>query len=170
MAHKRKTVFPGSDPDVSLKESVSLNNPTRDRLENGWTPSLTSKRTRIEHKIGTSPQLTYHEFMVLGQAGSANMGCDNTRDHNFVAIKRLKGIDKSSTHRMRPFKSDHVVNIRDMYFDNDDLVIIYEQMDKSLRGITDILQGPFQPFQIAAICKEVSTSPDCVSLALLTRE
>lgn len=169
MAHRRNTVFPGSDPGILLKESAPLNDPTRDRLENIRTPSLTllvlekrplrdesgyylsdstykdggkvavSKRTRIEYRIGTSPRLTYHEFMVLDQAGSANMGYNNTRDHNLVAIKRLKGIDKSLKYRMRPFISDYIVNIRDIYFNNDDLVIIYEQIDRSLRDISGIL-------------------------------
>ena len=192
---RRKTVFPGSDPDVLIEKSAPLN----DRLKNRQTSSLispvpknrpsrdesghylsgsayedgdeveASKRTRIEHRVGTSPQPTYHEFMVLDQSGPANMGCDNTRDHNLVAIKRLKGIDKSSTRRMRSFTSDHVVSIRDIYFDNDDLVIVYEKMYKSLRDITGILQGPLKPFQIAALCKEVSISSDCVGSALFTR-
>jgi hypothetical protein len=173
---------------------VANKHTNRDRLENRWTPSFTSpvpekrpsrdesdhylsdsahkgegevatsKRTRVKHQIQTSPGLTYHEFMDLGQAGPAIMGFDNTREANLVAIKRLERIDKRSTHRMRPFTSDSVVNIRDIYFDNDDLVIIYEPMHISLRQITGILQNPFKPFQIAAICKEVSTRPDCISL------
>jgi hypothetical protein len=67
------------------------------------------------------------------------MGFDNTREANLVAIKRLERIDKRLTHRMRPFISDSVVNIKDIYFDNDDLVIIYEPMHISLREITGIL-------------------------------
>jgi hypothetical protein len=178
--HRRITVFPGSDPDTwtpSFTSSVPEKRRSRDESGHYLSDSAhkddevaTFKRTRIEHRSGASPRPTYHEFMVLDQAGSANMGCDNTRERDLVAIKRLKGIDKSSTHKMRPFTSDHVVNIRDMYFENDDLVIIYEQMHKSLRDITGILQGPFEPFQIATICKEVSTSPHCVSSALFTRE
>jgi hypothetical protein len=127
-----------------------------------------SKRTRIEQRIRRSSRVTYHEFMELEQAGSAVMGCDNSKRCNLVAIKRLKGVDKNSAYLMRLPKNDHVVNIKDMYFDKDDLVIIYESMDISLRAVTSILQGPFKPFQIAAICKEVSTSPDRISSALLT--
>jgi hypothetical protein len=55
-----------------------------------------------------------------------------------------------------------------LYFDKDDLVIIYKLINVSLRAVTSILQGPFKPFQIAAIFKEVSTSPDHISSALLT--
>jgi serine/threonine protein kinase len=93
--------------------------------------------------------------MVLDQAGSANIGCDNTRERNLVAIKRLRGIRKGSMRRIRPFTSDHVVSIRDKHFENDDLVIIYERMDVSLRHVTGILQDPFKPSQIAAICKQL---------------
>jgi hypothetical protein len=117
-----------------------------------------SKYPRTEQQIiRTSPRVAYHEFMVFDQAGSAIIGCDNTRERNLVAIKRLNiGIDKSLIRGIQPFTSDHVVNVRESYFDNDDLVIIYEQMDISLRYVTSILQAPFKPFQIAAICKEVS--------------
>lgn len=95
--------------------------------------------------------------MVLDQAGSAVIGYNNTRERNLVTIKRLNdGVDKSLIRGIRPFISDYVVNIRESYFDSDDLVIIYEQMDISLRSVTSILQAPFKPFQIAVICKEVS--------------
>jgi hypothetical protein len=61
-----------------------------------------------------------------------------------------------------------VVNIIDMYFNKDDLIIIYKPIDVSLRAVTSILQGPFKAFQIAVICKEVSTSLNYISSALLT--
>ncbi len=45
------------------------------------------------------------------------------------------------------FNSDQLVEIRDMYQDNDDVVIIYEQMDVSLRHMTGLLQGPLSNLQ-----------------------
>lgn len=99
--------------------------------------------------------MAYHEFMVLDQAGSANIGCDNTKERNLVAIKRFNGIRKSSMRRIQRFTSDNVVSIRETYFENDDLVVIYERMDVSLRHVTGVLQGPFKPSQIAAICKQL---------------
>jgi hypothetical protein len=83
--------------------------------------------------------------MVLDQAGSANIGCDNTRERNLVAIKRLHGICKGLMRRIQPFTSDYVVSIRDKHFENDDLVIIYKRMDVSLRHVTGILQDLFKP-------------------------
>jgi len=114
---------------------------------------LGSGRTRTGER--SPSRMTYHEFMVLDQAGSANIGRDNTRECNLVAIKRLIGVRKRPLRRIKPFTSDHVVSIRETYFENDDLVIIYERMDVSLRHVTSILQGPFQPPQIAAICKQL---------------
>jgi len=94
--------------------------------------------------------------MVLDQARPANIAYDNTKERNLVAIKRLNGISKVSIHIIRPFTNDYIVNIRETYFETDNLVIIYERMDVSLRHVTNILQGPFQPSQIAAICKQVN--------------
>jgi hypothetical protein len=56
-----------------------------------------------------------------------------------MAIKRLKRIDKRLTYRMRPFTSDNIINIKDIYFNNEDLVIIYKLIYISLRQITSIL-------------------------------
>jgi hypothetical protein len=49
-----------------------------------------------------------------------------------------------------------VINVKESYFDNDNLVIIYKQMDILLWYVTSILQALFKPFQIVAIYKEVS--------------
>ena len=106
--------------------------------------------------------------MALDQSGAANMGCDNTRKCNLVTIKTLREIDKNSIRGIRPFTGDHVISIRNVYFDNNDLIIIYEQIDVSLRDVASILQSPFEPFQIAAICKEIGISFNIVRLALFT--
>jgi hypothetical protein len=136
------------------------------RLRDGLNPDLPGSaykdgdevvrlgRTRTEDRAPS--RVTYHEFMVLDQAGLANIGCDDTRECNLVAIKRLVGVRKMLLRRIKPFTSDHVVSIRETYFENDDLVIIYERMDVSLRHVTSILQAPFQPSQIATICKQVN--------------
>lgn len=166
-----KSRWPQSSGSTVPEKRSSREKPSSHLSDSGYKEGneiTGSKRTRIERRIERSPRVTYHEFMDLDQAGSAVMGCDNTRQCNLVAIKRLRGVDKNSAYGMQPFTNDHVVSIEDMYFDNDDLVIIYEPMDISLRAVTSIVQGPFKPFQIAAICKEVSTSPDRISSALLT--
>jgi hypothetical protein len=90
--------------------------------------------------------VNYYTFIVLDQIRSAVIGFDDIRERNLVAIKRLNGIDKSLTRRLRPFISDYIVNVREAYIDYDDLIIVYEQMDISLRYITGLLPSPFKPF------------------------
>jgi len=93
--------------------------------------------------------------MVLDQAGPAVIACDNIAERELVAIKRFKGIDKSSMRKIKPSRNNYVVSIIETYFEGENMVIVYEHMDISLRNVTSILQGPFKPFHIAAICKEV---------------
>lgn len=115
----------------------------------------TLPKQRASRKNGFLLQLSYHEFMKLDQAGPAVMGCDNTRERKIVAVKRLKGVYKAVKHMMVPFTTDQVVNVLKMFFDNNDLVVIYEHMHISLRPVTSILQGSLKDFQIAGICREV---------------
>ena len=179
----RDTIFPGSTPYSTIEEAISapgqdnvLENyasdhspgakhsrlvglqvsgkrPLTDKAASDDTNQASGfKRKRREHHIHIPSRTTYHEFMDLDQAGSAKMAYDKA---NIVAIKRLGGIDASSTQLGRPFVSDTVVSIIDMYHDGDHLKVIYESMDISLRKVTSILNGPLKHFQIAAICKEV---------------
>jgi hypothetical protein len=122
--------------------------------QNNREEAMEPIRTRAEERI--PPRTTYHEFMVLDQAGPANIGCDDTKERNLVAIKRFHGAHKRSIGKIEPFTSDHVVSIRETFYDNDDLVVVYERMDVSLRQVTSILQGPFKQSHIAVICKQVS--------------
>ncbi len=57
-----------------------------------------------------------------------------------------------------------------MYQDNDDVVIIYEQMNVFLRHIIELLQDSLKVFQIAAICKKIRVNFDCFTSNLLTVE
>lgn len=98
---------------------------------------------------------SYYDFMPLDQAGPAVIACDN-KDRSFVAIKRAKKSSIDDVFRIPDFVSDHVVNIKDMFLDKEEVVIVYEQMDVSLRHIMAVAGGPLQAFEIAAVCKEVS--------------
>ena len=125
--------------------------------KDGASPS-TFKSTITEQSTGITLQGHYDEFMTLDQAGHAIIGSDNNKESSLVAIKRIAKVDKSPMNPIAPFTSDHLVQIKNIYEDGDDIVIIYETMDVTLRQIIGILQGPLKAFQIAAICKEVSQS------------
>lgn len=109
----------------------------------------------VKRRVGSEPKILYHEWMTLDQAGPAIIGCDNTRAGNMVAIKRVERPEEYSGRCMPPFVSDYVVDVKDMYCEDNEITIIYEQMDVSLRQITGTLSGQLKAFEIAAICKEV---------------
>ena len=111
--------------------------------------------TEVE-RVKSTPRGPYDEFMALDQAGPAMIGSENSKEPNLVAIKRVKKTNGSHVGRIAPFSSDHLVQIKDIYDDGSEVVIVSEAMDITLRQLTGILQGPLKAFQIAAICKEVS--------------
>jgi NADH:ubiquinone oxidoreductase subunit E len=88
------------------------------------------KRTRIKEQ--TPSQVTYYKFIVLNQAGLANIRYNNTRECNLVAIKRLIKVCKRLLRRIKPFTSDYVISIKEINFKNNNLVIIYKRIDVSL--------------------------------------
>lgn len=98
--------------------------------------------------------------MTIEQAGPAVIGVDDTDYRKRVAIKRVRK-PEGPVHQVPSSTCDQIVNIKDMYVDDGDIVFIYEQMDVSLRHMTGICQDrPLKAFQIAAICREVSVSVD----------
>lgn len=97
------------------------------------------KRMRIKRRIKRSLRVIYHEFMNLDQIKSTIMNYDNVKQCNLIIIKRLKKIDKNLMCEMRLFTNDYVINIKDMYFNNDDLIIVYKLMNIFLRAIINIL-------------------------------
>jgi serine/threonine protein kinase len=108
----------------------------------------------------TFPNRSYHHLMTIEQAGPAVIGVDDTDERKRVAIKRVRK-PEGSVHQVPPSTCEQIVNIKDMYIENDVVVFVYEQMDVSLRHMTGILQGcPLKAFQIAAICREVSANVD----------
>ena len=114
------------------------------------------ERKGIDQPVENAPRGPYDEFMALDLAGTAMIGSENNEDPDLVAIKRVEKTSESRISRIAPFTSDHLVQIKDVYEDGNDVVIVSETMDVTLRQLTGILQGPLKAFQIAAICKEVS--------------
>jgi len=122
---------------------------------------VTVPRVSKDEKLArTFPNRSYHPLMTIEQAGPAVIGVDDTDRRKRVAIKRVRK-PEGSVHQVPPSTCDQIVNIKDMYVENGDIVFVYEQMDVSLRHMTGILQDrPLKAFQIAAICREVSANVD----------
>jgi len=157
------------DPDTSITSSpppVSENRKKISNLMKSWFPKPNHEGNNVtvpsvpkdEKLARTFPNRSYHHLMVIKQAGPAVIGVDDTDRRKRVAIKRVRK-PEGSVHQVPPSTCDQVVNIKDMYVENGDVVFVYEQMDVSLRHITGILQDqPLKAFQIAAICREVSAN------------
>lgn len=119
------------------------------------TRPIPPRKEQLSRRLPNQSDGSYYDFMPLDQAGPAVIACDN-KDRSFVAIKRAKKSNIDDVFRIPDFVSDHVVNIKDMFLDKKEVVIVYEQMDVSLRHIMAVAGGPLQAFEIAAVCKEVS--------------
>jgi len=161
------------NPDTSITSSPppipenrkKTSNPLKSRFPkpNHEGNEVTVPRLPKDEKLArTFPNRSYHHLMTIEQAGPAVIGVDDTDGRKRVAIKRVRK-PEGSVHQVPPSTCDQIVNIKDMYVENDDVVFVYEQMEVSLRHMTGILQDrPLKAFQIAAICREVSANVDRV--------
>jgi len=95
--------------------------------------------------------------MALNQAGPAVIAHKNMKDEVFVAIKHMKRVDLKPVYHIPDSRSDQLVNIKEMFLKGNQIVIVYEQMNVSLRHIMTVNEDSLQSFEIAVICKEVST-------------
>jgi hypothetical protein len=46
-----------------------------------------------------------------------------------MAIKRLVRVCKMLLRKIKPFISDYIISIKEIYFKNNNLIIIYKRMD-----------------------------------------
>ena len=108
----------------------------------------------------TFPNRSYYYLITIKQARPAVIRVDDTDSRKRAAIKRVRK-PKGSVYQVPPSTCDQIVNIKDMYVENNNIVFVYKQIDVSLRHMTGILQDrPLKAFQIAAICREVSANVD----------
>jgi hypothetical protein len=167
---KRNTIWPGAGPynDRSPKSNFEQKSPPVPALPiaHGRPNAPVYKRqilTPTTHENKTTPpkdssalSLQYKELMTLDQSGDATICYD--RDYDIVAIKKIQIVDKSVVPKIHSFTSDHVVNIIQTFLEKDEITIIYEKMDISLRRMLAVL-SPVKEHHIAIFCKEVSNDP-----------
>lgn len=95
--------------------------------------------------------------MPLDQAEHVVIACDS-KARSFVAIKRARKSSIDDVFRIPKFVNDRVVNIKDLFLNKEEMVIVYEQTNISLRHIMTVTDGPLQAFEIATVCQEVNIS------------
>ena len=146
--------------DLESKYHVSESKSTS--LSSSKPHAVTAKNHNFTQIMRSKSRTSYHTFMSLDQAGSTVIARDNMKDRAFVTIKRMKRVDRDSVYKVSNFTSDHLVNIKDMFLKGDDkIVIVYEQMNVSLRHIVAVIEDSLQVFEIATICKKIS---DCIEV------
>ena len=119
--------------------------------------AVTAENHNFTQVVRNKCRTSYHASMPLDQAGPAVIAHDNMEDRTFMAVKRVKRAIRDPACRVADFTSDHLVNIKDIFWeDDDDIVIVYEQRDVSLKHIMAVTGSPLQGFEIAAICRQVS--------------
>ena len=65
--------------------------------------------------------------MPLDQAEPAIIAYNNIKNRDFIAIERIKKDDLKSMYIILDFKSDHLINIKDIFLENNnEIIIIYE--------------------------------------------
>jgi len=145
---------PPKEPPKAEQPYATTITTTTSRNDESEKPKIPQKE-RLVGFLSDQSARSYYNFMPLDQAGPAVIARDN-KDRSFVAIKRAKRSSVDNALRIPEFMSDHVVNIKDMFWDKGEAIIDYEQMDVSLRHIMAVAGEPLQAFEIAAVCKEVS--------------
>ncbi len=116
-----------------------------------------SKRSRKEKSVKCFSDKSarfYYNFIFLDQTESVVIARNN-KDRIFVAIKRVKKSRIEHVLRIPDSVSNYVVNIKDMFVDNKEIVIIYKQINILLRHIITVTDNLLQAFEIAAVYKKV---------------
>ena len=80
--------------------------------------------------------------MSLDQAGLTVITHDNMKDWAFVVIKHMKRANCNPAYWVANFTSNHLVNIKDIFWEGDNnIVIVYEQMNVFLKHIITVTEG-----------------------------
>ena len=91
--------------------------------------------------VYSKSRISYYKFMSLDQVRSAVIIQDNMNNRVFVAVKCMKRANSESLYYVSDLKSDYLVNIRDIFLkDNHKIVIVYEQMNISLKHVIIITE------------------------------
>ena len=114
-----------------------------------------SSSTSSPARLGTLPSAQYYEFLVLNQAGEAFIAHDNSIECKLVAIKKRVWNGTPDFECRQEVRDENIVNLIEMFIKDEQVYMVYEQMEVSLDLINGIPRGRWQAFEIAAICKEV---------------
>ncbi|KAL8636669.1 MAG: hypothetical protein Q9228_005963 [Teloschistes exilis] len=146
---------PTTSRSTVLKRQFPISN-SKSSFEAKVSPEKRLKPTRSTvARIRSTPKATYHEFLALDQAGEAHIANDNAASCNLVAIKTFEWSRGIRVDCYEELRYDNIVNMIDIFVKDRQICMVYEQMDISLRLMNGLPGGEWEPFDIAAIYKEV---------------
>ena len=86
----------------------------------------------INQPAENTSQGPYNKFIALDLAGTVMVGSENNKDPDLVAIKKVKKTSESCISQITPFTSNHLIQIKDVYEDGNNVIIISETIDVTL--------------------------------------
>lgn len=139
-------------PPRTLQKRLFPINPSKLSFEPKAPPEQPAKR--VKANLRDESRAVYHKFLILDQAGPATIASGSTETCPLVAIKRSSVKSNDKLPPIKSFPATNIVNLIDMFREQEEIYMVYEQMDVSLRCVNGISQG-WNSHEIAAICKEV---------------
>lgn len=73
----------------------------------------------------TFPNRSYYHLITIKQAGPAVIGVDDTDSRKRVAIKRVRK-PEGSIYRVPPSTYNQIINIKDIYIKNNNVIFVYK--------------------------------------------
>ncbi|KAI4264804.1 MAG: hypothetical protein L6R42_000103 [Xanthoria sp. 1 TBL-2021] len=148
------------EADGTAKKTLKRRFPVNDN-KLSWEPRAKQSKnstTCNSAKLGTVQKAQYYEFLVLNQAGKACTAHDNSTECKLVAIKKRNLNGTADYDCRQEIQDENVMNLIEIFIKDEQVYLVYEQMDVSLDIINGIPRGRWQAFEIAAICKEILNS------------
>ena len=150
----------GQKRQLSISQNKLSFDPKRLQLQNSKKIRKLEKDTSsVKSKVSVDLQksaITYEGFLHFDQAGPAIIGSSNTQDCTLVAIKTSKRCTNIDLQYLTGCVHENLVQLLDVFeIDDNEVCMVYEQMEVSLRLINGNPYIKWKPYEIAAISKEV---------------
>lgn len=135
-------------PKKVLKRRLPIND---DKLS--FEPRLkifkTSSGTSNPSRLATLPSAQYYELLILNQAGEAFIAHDNSIDCKLLAIRKRVWNGTPDFECRQEVQDGNIVNLIEMFIKDNQVYLVYEQMEVSLDLINGIPRGRWQAFEVA---------------------
>ena len=106
--------------------------------------------------IEGNPWKDYYAILQEQQDSEVTIAHKQDMEHQIVAIKQLRITDRESTRALAGCLHENIVSLYRAYVEDEMIFLIYECTDVSLAEVQSTPYGQLVPYQMAAVCQEVS--------------